>query len=116
MENCRCRQGVVPANPVAGRAEPMRGGLTRNLSLISGLILFAFALTHFLNHAVGLFNLEAMDQVQEWRLTVTRSWPGMIVLAAALVVHIVFGLLKLYRRRTLRLPAWELTQLILGVA
>src|SRR5438477_6890672 len=93
----------------------MRGGMTRNLSLVSGLILFAFALTHFLNHAVGLFNLEAMDQVQEWRLAVTRSLPGMIILAAALLTHIVFGLLKLARRRTLRLPTWELSQLILGL-
>src|SRR5881227_3142987 len=92
------------------------GGLTRNLSLISGLVLFLFAATHFLNHAVGLFNLEAMDQVQGWRLAVTRSWPGVIILAAALVIHIVFGLLKLLGRRTLRLPAWELTQLILGLA
>lgn len=94
----------------------MRGGVTRNLSLISGLVLFTFAATHFLNHAVGLFNLEAMDQVQQWRLAVTRSSAGMIVLAAALLVHIIFGLLKLVRRRTLRLPAWELAQLILGLA
>jgi adenylate cyclase len=94
----------------------MRGGVTRNLSLISGLVLFTFAATHFLNHAVGLFNLEAMDQVQQWRLAVTRSLPGMIILAAALFTHIIFGLLKLMRRRTLRLPAWELAQLVLGLA
>jgi adenylate cyclase len=94
----------------------VRGGLTRNLSLVSGLILFIFAATHFLNHAVGLFSLELMDQAQGWRLAVTRSWPGVIILAAALVIHIVFGLLKLLGRRTLRLPAWELTQLILGIA
>jgi len=94
----------------------MRGGVTRNLSLTSGLVLFTFAATHFLNHAVGLFNLEAMDQVQQWRLAVTRSLPGMIILAAALFTHIIFGLLKLLRRRTLRLPAWELAQLILGLA
>ena len=94
----------------------MRGGLTRNLSLISGLVLFAFAATHFLNHAVGLFSLELMDQAQGWRLAVTRSWPGVIILAAALVTHVVFGLLKLFGRRTLRLPAWELAQLFLGLA
>jgi adenylate cyclase len=94
----------------------MRGGISRNLSLISGLVLFAFAATHFLNHAVGLFQLEAMDEVQQWRLAVTRSWPGSIVLGAALLTHIVFGLLKTARRGTLRLPAWELLQLLLGVA
>ena len=94
----------------------MRGGLTRNLSLVSGLILFVFALTHFLNHAVGLFSLELMDQAQGWRLAMTRSWPGVVILAAAIVIHIVFGLLKLLGRRTLRLPAWELAQLVLGIA
>jgi adenylate cyclase len=94
----------------------VRGGLIRNLSLISGLILFAFAATHFLNHAIGLFNLEAMDRVQGWRLAVTRSLPGTLILAAALITHIVFGLLKLARRRTLQLPAWELEQLLLGLA
>jgi adenylate cyclase len=94
----------------------MRGGISRNLSLISGLILFAFAATHFLNHAIGLFQLEAMDEVQQWRLAVTRSWPGSIVLGAALLIHILFGLLKTARRGTLRLPPWELTQIMLGLA
>jgi adenylate cyclase len=94
----------------------MRGGISRNLSLISGLILFAFAATHFLNHAVGLFQLDLMDEVQLWRLAVTRSWPGSILLGVALLTHIVFGLLKTARRGTLRLPAWELVQIVLGVA
>jgi len=78
--------------------------------------LFAFAATHFLNHAVGLFSLEAMDEVQEWRLAVTRSWPGMVVLGAALLTHVVLALARTLRRGTLRLPAWELAQLATGLA
>ena len=109
-------QLAAAVNRQQHRRAVMRGGISRNLSLISGLILFVFAATHFLNHAVGLFSLEFMDQVQGWRLAVTRSWPGVIILAAALVIHIVFGLLKLLGRSTLRLPAWELMQLALGVA
>jgi len=93
----------------------MRGGISRNLSLIAGLILFAFAATHFLNHAVGLFRLDLMDEVQQWRLAVTRSWPGSIVLGMALLTHILFGLLKTARRGTLRLPAWERMQIVLGL-
>src|SRR3974390_2774703 len=88
----------------------------RNLSLILGLTLFAFAATHFLNHAAGLFSLELMDQLQGWRLVVTRAWPGVIVLTSALVAHTAVGLKKLLGRRTLRLPAWELAQLALGLA
>ncbi len=40
-----------------------RGDLSQRLRLISGLILFVFALTHFLNTAIGLVSLEQMDQV-----------------------------------------------------
>jgi adenylate cyclase len=93
----------------------MRSVTTRNLRLISGLVLFAFTATHFLNHAVGLFSLEAMDEVQEWRLLVTRSWPGMLVLGAALITHVVLALAKTLRRATLRLPAWEIAQLATGL-
>ena len=32
------------------------------------------------NHAVGLWSLEAMTTVQHWRLAVTRSLPGFVVL------------------------------------
>lgn len=31
----------------------------------TGLVLFAFALSHFLNHALGLVSLEAMESAQE---------------------------------------------------
>jgi adenylate cyclase len=92
-----------------------RGNLAQKLSLVSGLILFAFAATHFLNHALGLVQIEAMHEVQQWRWTITRSWPGSIILGAALLTHIVFGLIKLARRTTLRLPLWELVQIGLGL-
>jgi adenylate cyclase len=38
----------------------LRGSLAQRLRIASGLVLFAFAATHFLNHAVGLVSLEAM--------------------------------------------------------
>ncbi|NPU14664.1 2Fe-2S iron-sulfur cluster binding domain-containing protein [Bradyrhizobium sp. 83002] len=94
----------------------MRTLTTQNIRLLSGLILFAFAATHFLNHAVGLFSLEAMDEVQEWRLVLTRSWPGMIVLLAALLAHAVLAVAKTIQRSSWRLPAWELIQLVTGLA
>ena len=49
---------------------------TQRLRIASGLILFTFATTHFLNHAVGLVDLETMHEVQAWRQVVTRSLPG----------------------------------------
>lgn len=89
---------------------------SQNIRLLSGLVLFAFAATHFLNHAVGLFSLEAMDEVQEWRLVVTRSWPGTIVLAAALLAHAVLAFTKTVERGTWRLSSWELVQIATGFA
>ncbi len=92
-----------------------RGDTFQKLRLISGLILFLFALTHFLNTAVGLVSLEQMDQLDRWRTVVTRSLPGTILLAAALVVHIVLALYKVATRKTFRLPWWELLQIGLGL-
>lgn len=51
------------------------GSVRQKLMLASGLVLFAFTATHFLNHAVGLVSLEAMHDVQHLRWSVTRSWP-----------------------------------------
>lgn len=92
-----------------------RGDIPQRLRLISGLILFVFALTHFLNTAVGLVSLEQMDQLDRWRTVVTRSLPGTIVLAGALVIHIVLALYKVATRTTWRLPWWELLQIVLGL-
>ncbi|MEO8883901.1 MAG: adenylate/guanylate cyclase domain-containing protein [Devosia sp.] len=86
------------------------------MTLLSGLVLFGFATTHFLNHALGLISIEAMHDAQQWRLAVTRSLAGTIVLAAALLTHVVMALVKMAGRATLRLPGWELAQIATGLA
>lgn len=93
-----------------------RGSTAQRVRLISGLILFTFALTHFLNHAVGLISVQAMEDVQQVRLAVTRSLPGGIILGAALLAHMSLALGKLARRETLKLPPWEWLQILLGLA
>ena len=35
--------------------------MRRRLHLITGLILFAYVLTHFLNHMLGLVSLESLE-------------------------------------------------------
>ena len=92
-----------------------RGDVAQRLRITSGLILFAFALTHFLNHALGLISIDTMHLAQEWRWVVTRSAPGTFLLLVALVTHMVLALYKLVRRTTLRMPAWELIQIGLGL-
>ena len=94
----------------------LRGDRLQRLRLASGLVLFAFAGTHFVNHALGLVSLEAMHQMQEIRTSVTRSAAGTTVLAAALLTHMTLGLYKLATRGTLRLPLWEALQILIALA
>jgi ferredoxin len=94
----------------------LRGSFEQKLRLVSGLILLAFAATHFLNHALGLVSLEIMHDAQRLRTTVTRSTAGTIVLAIALAAHILLALLKTARRKTWRMPPWEAVQILLGLA
>lgn len=91
------------------------GSLEQRLRLASGMILFAFALTHFLNHAVGLVDLESMLRVQSWRVAVTQSLPGAAVLLAALFTHVGLGLWRTSQRTSLSLPVWEWMQLGTGL-
>ncbi|TNC15183.1 adenylate/guanylate cyclase domain-containing protein [Methylobacterium terricola] len=105
---------VGPA-PEAG-ARLWRGSLAQRLRLVSGLVLFAFAATHFANHALGLVGLDTMMDVARWRVAVTRSMPGSLVLGLALLAHVAFSLVRLAERRTLRMPPWEAMQTVLGFA
>lgn len=93
-----------------------RGDLLQRLRLASGLVLFTFAATHFLNHALGLVSLEAMQSMQAWRKLFTRSWPGSAILLAAFLVHIALALYKISRRLTWKLPLWEAAQVVSGVS
>ena len=93
-----------------------RGDLLQRLRLSSGLVLFTFAATHFLNHALGLVSLDAMQAMQAWRKVVTRSWIGSGVLLAAFLTHILLALYKMSRRLTWRLPPWEAAQIVTGLS
>ena len=94
----------------------LRGSPAQRLRLASGLVLFVFAATHFLNHALGLVSLDAMLAFDAARTALTRSLPGSLVLGFALIAHAAAALAKLAARATLRLPAWEWLQLGLGLA
>ncbi|WP_279358136.1 adenylate/guanylate cyclase domain-containing protein [Methylobacterium indicum] len=108
-------QAAVGPAPEAG-ARLWRGSLAQRLRLISGLVLFSFAGTHFANHALGLVGLDTMMDVARWRVAVTRSLPGSLILGLALVAHVAFSLVRLAERRTLRMPPWEAAQTLLGFA
>jgi adenylate cyclase len=104
------------------RQKPGMGGLeyasswSRDIRFASGMILLVFSATHFLNHAVGIAGVEAMETVQGWRYLVWHSWPGTVLLYGALVVHPFFAMLRVAQRRTFRMPAREMLQIGLGLA
>ena len=89
--------------------------LARRLRIITGLILFTFAATHLMNHALGLVSLELMDEVRNYRTAVTRSLPGTFILASSAIIHLVMGLGTFVTRRTLRLKPVEVVQLASGL-
>ncbi|MEL6746610.1 MAG: adenylate/guanylate cyclase domain-containing protein, partial [Pseudomonadota bacterium] len=94
----------------------MSGSLVQRARLFSGLVLFSYVLTHFINHALGLWTLEAMLAFQEAREVVTRSLPGTVLLLGAISVHVGLALAKIASRQTVRMPLWEATQIATGLA
>ncbi len=100
----------------AGAAVPSGGTVAQRARLYAGLVLFAFILSHFLNHALGNVSLAVMQAGQDLRYEVWSSRPGQILLYGALAVHVVLALIKLARRRTWRMPVWEAAQILLGLS
>jgi len=93
----------------------MRGDYFQRARLLAGLILFTFAATHFLNHALGIISVQAMHDMENWRTLVTRSIVGSVILGAALLFHVLLALWKLSMRTTLRMPIWEAAQILTGI-
>ncbi len=88
----------------------------RRLRLITGLVIAAFVVGHFLNHALGVVSVEAMNGMRTGLAAWWRSLPGTILLYGSLATHFALALASLYQRTTLRMPAWEAGQLLLGLA
>src|SRR5204862_3642012 len=88
----------------------------RRLRLATGLIIACFVVGHFLNHSLGVASIDAMDRLRAVLAAWWRSAPGTVLLYGALLTHFALALVSLYRRTTLRMPAWEAAQLVLGLA
>src|SRR3954470_17013619 len=87
----------------------------RWLRLATGLILACYVVPHFLNHSLGVVTIDAMDRLRGPLAAWWRSAPGTVLLYGSLLTHFALALASLYRRTTLRMPAWEATQLVLGL-
>lgn len=81
----------------------------------SGLILFVYVLSHYLNHALGLWSLPVMEAGGEYFRAFWRFLPITVVLYAALTAHMYLTLQHLYKKRSLSMTGREWLQLILGL-
>ena len=89
--------------------------MVRRLRSWSGLVLFGYLLTHYGNHALGLISLGAMEAGREWFVALWRNPLGTAALYGALITHLALVLWALYQRRGLRMPGWQMGQLLLGL-
>lgn len=90
--------------------------LERRLRIVTGLILATYITQHLVNHMLGLVSFEAMETMRRTVTPFWRSWFGGLLIYGSLLTHFGLALLSLYRRTTLRIPFWELAQLLLGLS
>lgn len=88
----------------------------RHLRLWSGIVLLVYVTTHLMNHALGIFGIDAMEAMQTWRVWVWRSWPGTVLLYGAGIIHILLALKRIVSRRTWRMPVQDAAQIALGLS
>ena len=87
----------------------------RDLRLGSGLVLFAYVCAHLVNHAVGLWSMDAAEAGLAFAVRAWHSLPGTVLLYGAGATHIGLALLSLYERRTLRMPPLDFVRILLGL-
>ena len=94
----------------------LRGVSVRQIRMVCGLILLAYLISHFLNHALGNISLEALAWGLHYHLLFWQFLPVAIVFYAAVLVHGGLGIWALYERRQFRWRAIEPLQLVLGLS
>jgi adenylate cyclase len=94
----------------------VRGISLRQVRLATGLVLFAYILSHYFNHALGNISYVAMQAFVPWHTWFWRSLPVNTVLYTAAMIHFSLGLWALYQRRHFHFSVAEISQLVLGLS
>src|SRR6266702_2573545 len=97
-------------------ASSLRGISLRQIRLSSGMVLFAYLVSHFLNHALGNISMEALASGVYWHTLFWQSLPVTLIFYTACIVHTGLGFWALYERRQFRWKAIEPLQLVLGLS
>ena len=94
----------------------VRGTGLRQVRLVSGIVLFTYLISHFLNHALGNVSMEALAGGVYLHTSFWQFLPVAILFYAACLVHSALGIWALYERRQFRWKAIEPLQLVLGLS
>ena len=94
----------------------IRGISLRQVRLVSGVILLAYLVSHFLNHALGNISMAALATGVYFHMLFWQFPPIGILFYAACFVHTALGIWALYERRQFRWKAIEPIQLVLGLS
>jgi adenylate cyclase len=94
----------------------IRGISLRQVRLVSGVILLAYLVSHFLNHALGNVSMKALAIGVHFHMLFWQFLPVAILLYTACFVHTALGIWALYERRQFRWKAIEPIQLVLGLS
>jgi adenylate cyclase len=94
----------------------IRGISIRQIRLACGLVLFAYLVSHFINHALGNVSMDALAAGVYFHTLFWQFLPVAVVFYAASVTHTGLGIWALYERRQFRWKAIEPLQLVLGLS
>ncbi|UPK36831.1 adenylate/guanylate cyclase domain-containing protein [Bradyrhizobium sp. 186] len=97
-------------------SELFRGIGARQVRLVCGVILFAYVVSHFLNHALGNISVDAMEAGVYYHTTFWQFLPVAIMFYTAALTHMGLGVYALYQRRQFRWKTVEPLQLVLGLS
>ena len=83
-------------------AKFIRGISARQIRLACGLVLFAYLISHFLNHALGNISMDALAAGVYYHTLFWQFLPVAIAFYTAALVHAGLGMWALYQRRQFR--------------
>ena len=88
----------------------------RQVRLACGVILFAYLVSHFLNHALGNISMNALAEGVYYHTLFWQFLPVAVVLYSAMLLHFALGVWALYQRRQFSWKTVEPLQLVLGLS
>ena len=92
------------------------GSLVRQFRILSGSILFLYAITHLLNHSINIISISAADYVRENFYHILWKNPvGTVLLYGSFVAHIPLGFYSIATKKSFKISAREWFQIILPI-